>query len=168
MNEIVTFQDQELTVLESKGKRALTSETVGRALGYSDPKQSITNLHNRYDDELLEGVHWDWFNPTLNQVDFSPSSTRIYYQIGVNIIGMHAKTKLAKTFRQWAAETLERVQSDAQADIVELPLSYTIEGVGGFEAKCKICMSRCVSRLTGCWYAKSSKKTESTTATKTS
>lgn len=81
MNEIVTFQGQELTVLEVKSKRALTSETVGRALGYSDPRKSMTNIHNRYLKELREGIHWDWFDPTRNQIDSgsepSSSSTRI-------------------------------------------------------------------------------------------
>ena len=146
MNEIVNFQGQELTVLEVKSKRAFTSETVGRALGYSDPKNSIGNLHNRYDDELLESIHWDWYDTEKHQVDVSRYSTRIYYQIGVNIIGMHAKTKLAKEFRQWAAETLERVQSEMQADTVPLT-SYSVLGTTSFEMRCKICRSEYRSNI---------------------
>lgn len=57
MNQLLEFNGHEFVMVSVNGRRGFTTETVGRALGYSSPRRSINKLHDQYEDELREGIH---------------------------------------------------------------------------------------------------------------
>lgn len=142
MNQLVEFNGQELLVLEVNGRKAFTAETVGKALGYQNPSRSISNAHNQYEDELEEGFDWDWYNIERHRIGDTATSTRIYYQTGVNLLGMYARTKPAGEFRKWAKHILAAIQQPDQYQETVEAIAAHIEGVSRYEPRCRICTSR--------------------------
>jgi hypothetical protein len=150
MSHLTHFEGNELLVIEVNGRRAFTAETVGKALEYEKPGPSINNIHRRNDKEFEQGIDWDWFNAERGQIDpaerhqidapkKSRYSTRIYYQTGVNLIGMLSDQPKAALFRRWAKQVLAAHQAPH-----EDPEAATLEAVTkslGFERRCKICRS---------------------------
>lgn len=47
MSELHHFQDQEIVIIETERERALTAESVGKALDYADPTDAISAMHRR-------------------------------------------------------------------------------------------------------------------------
>lgn len=82
----------------------LTSTDVAKALGYKNTK-SITNLFNQNSDEFSEG---------MTQVIESVTSgnyrkkVRVFSLRGAHLIAMFARTDVAKEFRRWVLDILDR------------------------------------------------------------
>ncbi|HGB6226365.1 TPA: Bro-N domain-containing protein [Salmonella enterica subsp. houtenae serovar 1,40:z4,z23:-] len=82
----------------------LTSTDVAKALGYKNTK-SITNLFNQNADEFSDG---------MTQVIESVTSgnyrkkVRIFSLRGAHLIAMFARTDVAKEFRRWVLDILDR------------------------------------------------------------
>lgn len=82
----------------------LTSTDVAKALGYKNTK-SITNLFNQNADEFSDG---------MTQVIESVTSgnyrkkVRVFSLRGAHLIAMFARTNVAKEFRRWVLDILDR------------------------------------------------------------
>ncbi|MDT7485873.1 BRO-N domain-containing protein [Citrobacter koseri] len=82
----------------------LTSADVAKALGYKNTK-SITNLFNQNADEFSDG---------MTQVIESVTSgnyrkkVRVFSLRGAHLIAMFARTPVAKEFRRWVLDILDR------------------------------------------------------------
>lgn len=82
----------------------LTSADVAKALGYKNAK-SITNLFNQNADEFSDG---------MTQVIESVTSgnyrkkVRVFSLRGAHLIAMFARTDVAKEFRRWVLDILDR------------------------------------------------------------
>ncbi|WP_406601344.1 P22AR C-terminal domain-containing protein [Enterobacter roggenkampii] len=82
----------------------LTSTDVAKALGYKNTK-SITNLFNQNADEFSDG---------MTQVIESVTSgnyrkkVRVFSLRGAHLIAMFARTDVAKEFRRWVLDILDR------------------------------------------------------------
>ncbi|EMX9441102.1 Bro-N domain-containing protein [Salmonella enterica] len=82
----------------------LTSTDVAKALGYKSTK-SITNLFNQNADEFSDG---------MTQVIESVTSgnyrkkVRVFSLRGAHLIAMFARTYVAKEFRRWVLDILDR------------------------------------------------------------
>lgn len=82
----------------------LTSTDVAKALGYKNTK-SITNLFNQNSDEFSDG---------MTQVIESVTSgnyrkkVRVFSLRGAHLIAMFARTEVAKEFRRWVLDILDR------------------------------------------------------------
>lgn len=100
------FFGQPLDIIDHAGKRWLTAEQIGRALGYQPDKarQGINNLYNRHADEFTEA---DTFVIKLmtNPQGGNPT-TRIFSDTGCTLLGFFANTARAKEFRVWAKQVL--------------------------------------------------------------
>ncbi len=127
MSDLAKFNDTVLDIIQTPNGKAFTSKDIGTALGYARGSEQVAKLHRDHHDELEEGKHWNWYDldskVAIRRIGVSPGyrrglpphSTRIYYQSGVNLLGMFARSSNAKTFRRWAADILSDVQQGTLA-----------------------------------------------------
>ncbi|HRD34039.1 MAG TPA: hypothetical protein PLR02_07265 [Rhodocyclaceae bacterium] len=99
------FQGVKLDIIDHQGKRWLTAEQIGLALGYSDvnARDGIRRLYERHEDEFAST---DTTTVKLTAVDGKLRDMRIFADTGCILLGMFASTQRAKAFRLWAKETL--------------------------------------------------------------
>ena len=85
----------------------MTSEQLGMALGYSEPRKSISNLINR--NEYLMTKE---FSGVIKMMTPSGTQeTRIFNEDGIYEVTMLAKTEKAKEFRSWVRTILKKLRS---------------------------------------------------------
>lgn len=109
------FQGNILVPVENQSGVWLTSADIARALQYKNIK-SITNLYNQNSDEFTNG---------MTQVIESVTSgnyrkkVRVFSLRGAHLIAMFARTPVAKEFRRWVLDILDR---ELQCQPEESPL----------------------------------------------
>ncbi|ARU66137.1 hypothetical protein BTV20_01920 [Histophilus somni] len=106
----LTFQNTTLSVINQNNKTFLTSSELGKALQYANPLQSVTNLYNSNADE---------FTPEMTaliemQTNGGKQQVRIFSLRGAHLIAMFARTKVAKAFRKWVLDILDRETNKPQ------------------------------------------------------
>lgn len=109
----LTFQNTTLSVINQNNKTFLTSSELGKALQYANPLQSVTNLYNSNADE---------FTPEMTaliemQTNGRKQQVRIFSLRGAHLIAMFARTKVAKEFRKWVLDILDREVSQNSTEI---------------------------------------------------
>lgn len=87
----------------------MTAESIGRALGYATPKQSIYKIYNRNQEEL------DNYSTIVKMttVDGKAREVRVFSEEGIYIISMLANTDKAKAFRRELANLLKQKRLEA-------------------------------------------------------
>ena len=104
MNTELTFRSHTFIPAIRDNKFWLTSSQIAEALEYSSTK-SITNLYNQNEDE---------FTSEMTQVTESVTSgnyrkkVRIFSLRGAHLIAMFARTPIAKEFRKWVLDILDK------------------------------------------------------------
>ncbi len=94
--------------VEIEGEFYMTSETLGKILGFSNPRQAIYNIFERNIDELEE------FSCVLNmRTGKRVVKTRFFSEEGIYLITMFAKTPKAKEFRKAVAKLLKKLRRQA-------------------------------------------------------
>ena len=99
-------------LIEIEGRYWLTSETIGKCLGFNNPRRSISNLYNRHREEL------DPYKGVINLVTTSSKDGRggglqemtVFNTDGMWIIAMLSKGWKAKKFRQLVVGILKAVE----------------------------------------------------------
>ncbi|MEG7663735.1 Bro-N domain-containing protein [Hafnia paralvei] len=100
----LNFQGKALVPVSNITGIWLTSSDLAKALNYKSSK-SITNLFNQYSDEFSSG---------MSQVIESVTSgnyrkkVRVFSLRGAHLIAMFARTDVAKDFRRWVLDILDR------------------------------------------------------------
>lgn len=86
----------------------LTSADVAKALGYKSTK-SISNLFAQYEDEFSQGMTMVIESMT-NGINGSSRrmKVRVFSLRGAHLIAMFARTPVAKEFRRWVLDILDR------------------------------------------------------------
>lgn len=86
----------------------LTSADVAKALGYKSTK-SISNLFSQYEDEFSQGMTMVIESMT-NGINGSSRrmKVRVFSLRGAHLIAMFARTPVAKEFRRWVLDILDR------------------------------------------------------------
>ena len=110
-NTLAQFNGHNLTIIEHQGRKWLTAEQAGRALGYNPERagDSVNNLLGRHHDEFTE---LDSVDIKLMSTDGKLYSKRVFSDTGCNKLGFFANTAMAKQFRQFAAKTLAGQTTD--------------------------------------------------------
>ncbi|WP_153159661.1 BRO family protein [Zoogloea sp. 1C4] len=98
------FHGTPLSIIDRDGQKWLTSEEVGRCLGYAEAnaRKGISKLYNAHADEFTDadkGVA-ELATPGGKQ------SVTIFSSTGCIKLGFFANTPRAKEFRAWASEAL--------------------------------------------------------------
>ncbi|QLB44428.1 P22AR C-terminal domain-containing protein [Mannheimia pernigra] len=100
----LTFQNTTLSVQTRNNQTFLTASDLGTALQYSHPIQNITKIFERNADE---------FTPEMTaliemQTNGGKQQVRIFSLRGAHLIAMFARTKVAKEFRKWVLDILDK------------------------------------------------------------
>ncbi|GKW31398.1 hypothetical protein PEC730217_01780 [Pectobacterium carotovorum subsp. carotovorum] len=100
----LVFHETAFTPTRRNGQIWFMASDLARALQYANVK-SITNLYNQNSDEFSQG---------MSQVIESVTSgnyrkkVRIFSLRGAHLLAMFARTPVAKEFRQWVLDILDR------------------------------------------------------------
>lgn len=103
------FHDQVVIPFDNgDGKIWFTADTLAGLLGYAD-KDKVLNLFYRHEDEFSSSmttvakVRVNGINNRLREID-----TRLFSPRGAHLIGMFARTKVAKELRVWLLDLVEK------------------------------------------------------------
>lgn len=105
MKAQLTFRDTQFTAVNHNNQIYLSATQIGLALEYAHPETAVTKIYNRNADE---------FTDCMSQVVESTTSgnyrkkVRIFSLRGAHLIAMFARTEIAKEFRRWVLDILDR------------------------------------------------------------
>lgn len=128
-NEVMalSFNGNNLNPVEREGQIWMTSADLAKALGY-EMVGGITKLYNRNKSEfsdsmtqMLDLTNVPEMGRTLNSGAFS-AKTRIFSLRGCHMIAMFARTDIAKSFRKWVLDILDR---EVSTPAIEQPPATT-------------------------------------------
>lgn len=100
--QTLTFQNITLAPAKIDSQIWLSSADLAKALGYSRA-DSVTRLYNENSDEFRSDTTTLIDNPQMKN-----AKIRIFSLRGCHLIAMFARTKVAKEFRQWVLDILDK------------------------------------------------------------
>lgn len=98
----LTFNQINFQPINKANQIWLTTSQLAEALEYSDVR-GITNIYNRKADEFSDGMTALIDNPQMKN-----AKIRIFSLRGCHLIAMFARTAVAKQFRQWVLDILDK------------------------------------------------------------
>ena len=122
----LTFQNTTLSVINQNNQTFLTASDLGKALDYSDADRSIRRLYTANADEFTAEMTALIEMPTAGGLQ----KVRIFSLRGAHLIAMFARTKVAKDFRKWVLDILDREVSQKMKEIQPLadePLNLLVQ-----------------------------------------
>lgn len=132
MTQALTFNDITLTIIFHQNSLWIRAAELARALGYSDDS-IVSRLYRKHADEFtpemtqLIGISAEDQNGLLG----NSGRCRIFSLRGCHLVAMFARTPVAKAFRKWVLDVLEKYAaeqtalSSAPGPAATLPLSTT-------------------------------------------
>lgn len=98
----LSFNEVKFNPVQQDGQIWLSAGELARALGYAKAN-AVTQVYDRNQDE---------FSPNMTQIIDNPQSLnlrlRIFSLRGCHLIAMFAKTAIAKQFRKWVLDILDK------------------------------------------------------------
>ena len=110
MTTALTFNDVTLSPITYQNSPWIRSVELGRALGYSSEK-SVSNIYNRNQDEFSNDMS---VVINLSTTD-NPAPSRIFSLRGCHLVAMFARTPVAKAFRRWVLDVLDKLDAEQHA-----------------------------------------------------
>lgn len=98
----LTFQNITLTPVRTDSQIWLTSGELAKALNYAD-QSSVNKIYDRNADEFSDSMTALIPNPQMKN-----AKIRIFSLKGCHLIAMFARTAVAKQFRQWVLDILDK------------------------------------------------------------
>ncbi|MEN3978469.1 Bro-N domain-containing protein [Acinetobacter sp. CWB-B33] len=114
MNSLaLSFNDVNLKPLPSNDHHVWIGSTqIGLALGYANPETAITKIFNRKSDEFTS----DMTRLVEVQTNGGVQQIRAFSLRGCHLITFFARTPVAKEFRKWVLDVLEKEVLQQQID----------------------------------------------------
>ncbi|MDG6293685.1 BRO family protein [Glaesserella parasuis] len=108
MSNQLTFQNVALTAIQRNSQTYISASDLSRALQYKCVK-SVTNLFNANSDEFTSDMSLV-IDSMTNGINGSQrrNEVRIFSLRGCHLIAMFARTPVAKDFRKWVLDILDR------------------------------------------------------------
>ena len=100
----LTFQNTTLSVINQRNQTFLTASDLGKALEYADPVKAIVKIYDRNADEFTAEMTALVEMQTAGGIQ----KVRIFSLRGAHLIAMFARTKIAKEFRKWVLDVLDK------------------------------------------------------------
>lgn len=123
MSQALTFNDFTFTPVTHQNSLWIRAAELARALDFSR-EDKVTRLYQRHVDEftsdmtqLIEIVD----NPTLERSTNLSNYARIFSLRGCHLLAMFARTPVAKAFRKWVLDVLDRMAAEERAALPEVP-----------------------------------------------
>jgi len=115
----LAFHDHKLSVVTHNNQIWLTASDIAAALEYADDK-SVLRIYSRHADEFTYGMA-SVVNLTTRGVQ---RENRIFSLRGAHLIAMFARTPVAKEFRRWVLDILDRDVGEAVTQPLTSPINY--------------------------------------------
>jgi len=116
------FHAVAVNIYEIDGKDYLTGEDIGRCLGLTLPRKSVTKIYQRNREEL---------EPHKAGVNLGPPSgnqeVMVFTETGANLIGMFSRTAKSKDFRLWLARLPRRARELVNGQAVRQAFELGLE-----------------------------------------
>lgn len=112
MTEHLTFRDMQLSIINHHHQIWLSSKEIAVALGYAKTN-AITKIYNQNEDEFTAGMTDIVEVPKSGTSGNLRTRTRIFSLRGAHLIAMFARTPIAKEFRRWVLDVLDRETGQA-------------------------------------------------------
>ena len=100
----LTFQNTTLSVINQHNQIFVKSSDLGLALGYKNPTGDISKIYDRNADEFTAEMTALIEMQTAGGIQ----KVRIFSLRGAHLIAMFARTKIAKAFRKWVLDILDK------------------------------------------------------------
>ena len=104
MNLTLSFRNTKFDIADIHGQPWLRGYQIGNALGYTDPAAAISKLFDRNTNEFTDSMTQLIELPTAGGIQ----KVRVFSLRGCHLLGMLARTKVAKEFRRWVLDILEK------------------------------------------------------------
>jgi prophage antirepressor-like protein len=114
----VKFHGKEIPVYRKDDVTMLAGCDLGRMLGFSRPRQSMSLIWTRNTEELTPHATVI----TVMTVDGKNRKTRVFSETGAYIVAMFADTPVAKEVRLWLAKLPKFVREDAPTVLTSKPI----------------------------------------------
>lgn len=99
----LSFNDVNFSPVEHDNQVWLTASELAKALGYKQ-ENAVSKIFNRNADEFSDEMTQVIKNPQLPNLGM-----RIFSSRGCHLIAMFARTDVAKAFRKWVLDVLDKV-----------------------------------------------------------
>lgn len=106
MNSI-RFHDTQFTVIPHHGQPWLTGAQIAQALGYAR-EDAVSRIYTRNADEFTPNMTTTVKLTVVRQTGSVEMENRIFSLRGAHLIAMFSRTALAKEFRRWVLDVLDR------------------------------------------------------------
>ena len=118
MSQALCFNDVQFDVIPQNAQPWVRGYQIGTALGYGENADvSIRKLYTRHADEFTDAMTAVVTLPT----EGGPQETRIFSLRGCHLLAMFARTPVAKAFRRWVLDVLDRLAAEERAALPEVP-----------------------------------------------
>ena len=112
MNNLIKFQNTELTLTSHNNQLWLASKELAKGLGYADTK-AVTRIYNRNREEFTSDMTCGVKLTSQGQV----REIRVFSPRGCHLIAMFARTPFAKEFRKWVLDVLEQYNTCSKVPV---------------------------------------------------
>ncbi|WP_180644831.1 BRO-N domain-containing protein [Acinetobacter bereziniae] len=112
----LSFNDVNFSPVQQDGQIWLTASELAKALGYAK-SDAISQVYERNKDEFTSSMTLT-LKLSVNGINNSKrgKETRIFSLRGAHLIAMFSKTAIAKQFRKWVLDILDREVFNQQVD----------------------------------------------------
>uniref|UniRef100_UPI003076BEFF BRO-N domain-containing protein n=1 Tax=Desulfovibrio sp. TaxID=885 RepID=UPI003076BEFF len=117
MEMALTFNGITLTPITYQNSPWIRAAELARALGYSDTRK-ITHLYERNADEFtpeMTQVIEISDVPEMGTLENLKHKARIFSLRGCHLVAMFARTPVAKAFRRWVLDVLDKLDAEQHA-----------------------------------------------------
>ncbi|MDO9766545.1 BRO family protein [Glaesserella parasuis] len=119
MTTQLTFQNTTLTAIQHNNQTYISASDLANALGYAR-SDAVTKIYDRNQDEFTTDMVAIVENVKMGFSENLQKTMRIFSLRGAHLIAMFARTKVAKDFRKWVLDILDREISENSTQIVPL------------------------------------------------
>ena len=117
MSQALIFQSTTFDVVDRSGQPWIQSRQLASALGYKD-ESSVRKIYERNVDEFTNAM-----TATVKMtVGITPVDVRIFSLRGCHLLAMFARTPVAKQFRVWVLDVLDKLNTQ-RAESAPSPIS---------------------------------------------
>ncbi|HBT0133029.1 TPA: ORF6N domain-containing protein [Klebsiella pneumoniae] len=107
MTNQLTFHDHHFSAINRNNQIWLSSKDIALSLGYAKTN-AITKIYNQNQDEFSSGMTDVVEVPNSGTSGNLKARSRIFSLRGAHLIAMFARTQLAKEFRKWVLDILDK------------------------------------------------------------
>ena len=121
MTTSLSFNDTAFIPVTIEQSPWLRSTDLARALGYAD-ERSVSRIYSRNVEEFTENM--TQVIEITEGVNLT-TTARIFSLRGCHLLAMFARTPVAKAFRKWVLDVLDRMAAEERAALPGRPISLT-------------------------------------------